>query len=119
MKLPINKSQITLTHAPVLDLMDVLEESIVKTNETPYLFTIRTNYGGYEEESVYLMYTNNPEKTGKELAQEERDSNEDDWDESVKGYWFDGNMVRHIKTKKISHAEAKIWLLAKAIENQY
>ncbi len=101
------------------DLMDIITANIeVATGEEkPYLFNVRTHFGAYEVEETYLSYTDKPDDMAIKMALEERSAKEDDWDEDMKGYWFDGNFVKCHYYREITPAEAQVWLLAKSLKN--
>lgn len=99
------------------DLMTLIEAANPNTfsKVKPYLFTIRTLMDGYEFDATYLEFTQHPSKTGKDLARDERELNDDDWSESEQAYMFDGNPITCSGFVEITPAQAALWLLAKGI----
>lgn len=99
------------------DLMEMIKRNMHPSEVPegkPYLYTLRIVYGCYEETCTYLSYSDDPETRLKDLAQEERGSDKEDWDEDRCGYWFDGNIVLCKGYREITPAEAFIW--SKAME---
>lgn len=95
-----------------LDILSIVDIPEDLPEGKPYLFTIKSMYGEYHDYNYRLAYTSDPDATAHELAKEERGSSDDDWDESMNGYWFDGNCVALPSYKELTPAQAEIWKMA-------
>ena len=95
----------------ILDIVDIPEEL---PEGKPYLFSVITQFGEFEEYNKVLKYTNDPESEAHIIAKEERGSGDDDWDEKMNAYWFDGYAVHLPSYKELTPAQAEIYKMAES-----
>lgn len=93
------------------------EKEAPKTQDKPYLFSVKEVIDGYESTTTSMVRTTCPEATAKQLAMNLRDSSLEDWSDELQGFVFNGgDYVTCTRYQIITNAQAFLWSMANEIK---